>query len=138
MIAKFDHYVRKYGDDFGLFMVDYTTLLEDADDWNSIGKITKRLKSAAQRLGKPCLQVAQAKRGQRGRAITRDDIGYSWKMAEDSDKVFTITRESRNQLKLLCDKNRLGREGWNSFMTVNPDKGSFEEVEGPMASEHKF
>ena len=137
VIAKFDHYVRRFGNDFGLFIVDYTTLLEDANDWKDIKSITRRLKVTAQRLGKPCVQIAQARRGQRGREITRDDVGYSWGMVEDSDKVFTITREPNGYLSILCDKNRLGEEGWKFMVQVRPDKGSFVEVEDNTLS-HKF
>ncbi len=59
-------------------------------------------------------------------------------MVEDSDKVFTITRENSDQLKILCGKNRLGTEGWNTYVQINPDKGTFEEVDPVIATEHAF
>lgn len=131
VIAKFDHYVRKYGDDFGMMMVDYTSLLEDGGtDWDQLKKITRKFKIAAHNLGKPILQIAQAKRGPRNRRITRDDIGYAWGMIEDSDKVFAISRESNGYLNVLCDKNRLGEEEWSTMVQADPDKGRLIEVEG--------
>jgi replicative DNA helicase len=139
LISKFDHYIRKFGDDFGLMIVDYTSLLEDGGtDWNDLKKVTRRFKIAAHNLGKPILQVAQAKRGARGRKITREDIGYAWGMVEDSDKVFAISRERHNLLSMLCDKNRGGEEGWTLALNVDPDKGKIIEVEGSLARSASF
>ncbi len=98
----------------------------------------RRLKVTAQRLGTPCIQIAQAKRGARGRSITRDDIGYAWGMVEDSDKVFTITRELNGYLKILCDKNRLGEEGWSFMIRTNPDLGRFQLVDSASRRDHAF
>ncbi len=111
-------------------------LLDDANDWNDLKQITRKLKMTAQRLGKPCIQIAQAKRGARNREIRRDDIGYAWGMVEDSDTVMTITREDRKYIRILCDKARGSEEGWGFMVRVDPDLGIFQATEN--ANEHAF
>ncbi len=59
-------------------------------------------------------------------------------MVEDSDKVITITREPNGYLKLLCDKNRLGPEGWSFMVRANPDLGRFQQVDSSSRRDHAF
>ncbi len=101
VIAKIDHYVRRFGEDFGLMIVDYVTLLEDAsDDWRDIKKASNRLKAAAMRYKVPILLLAQARRGTAGRVLQLDDIAYGYSMTHDI--LVRFTRDRVHLIGVLC------------------------------------
>ncbi len=96
------------------------------------------MKVTAERTGVPIVQLAQARRGDRNREIQLEDIGLSYAMVQDSDKVFLLTRQRGNVLRIKAGKIRLGKDGWSFYIDTDHDIGKFNEIDEGRASSHAF
>lgn len=114
--------------------LDYITLMDgasgDADDWRSIGKLSKGLKQIAQQYQAPIIAAAQLNR----EAATMKDFAGPDKLAEsdslgrDADVVITARQMSKHVLAFKLVKFRHGRDGYIWYCKFLPNTGHFEEI----------
>jgi replicative DNA helicase len=114
--------------------LDYITLMDgssgEADDWRSIGKLSKGLKQIAQQTGIPIIAAAQLNR----EAATMKDLAGPDKLAEsdsigrDADAVITARQLSKHVLAFKLAKFRHGRDGYIWYTKFLPNTGHFEEI----------
>jgi replicative DNA helicase len=117
-----------------ILFLDYITLMDgssgEADDWRTIGKLSKSLKQIAQQYQTPIVAAAQLNR----EAANMKDLAGPDKLAEsdsigrDADAVITARQLSKHVMAMKLAKFRHGRDGYVWYCRFLPNTGHFEEI----------
>lgn len=120
-----------------ILFVDYITLLDQhGDDWRAIDRLSKDMKSLAQRYGIPIVCAAQINRAGEGREPPKAaHLSGADAIGQDADAVITMAQITRHVIKFRLAKYRHGPDGDTWYTDFSPNKGVYEEISGDKAEE---
>jgi replicative DNA helicase len=130
-----------------LAVVDYLTLMETGDghgnkargddDWQSLAKLSKRLKMVAGQTGTPLVLAAQLNRSAANQrdVPTADTLAESDAIGRDADLIVMIQKRSARVLTMSVAKFRHGADGQRWYARYEPNVGLFAEIDGDEAGE---
>jgi replicative DNA helicase len=110
-------------------LLDYITLVEGAEDWQSLSNLSTNIKQTAQRYGIPIITAAQINRnGARSKDQDLDDIAGADRIGQDADLVINVQQFSQSVVVMHVVKFRHGPKGWRFYMKFDPNQGVMEEI----------
>lgn len=118
--------------------LDYISLVEGAEDWQSIANLSTHLKQTAQRYGIPIVTAAQVNRdGARSKVQDLDNLAGADRIGQDADLVINVQQFSKSVVVMHVVKYRHGPKGWRFYLRFDPNQGVMEEITYEQACELK-
>lgn len=112
-----------------ILYLDFLTLMEGADDWQSTAALSTALKRLATRYHIPLVTAAQINRsgaGSKNQGL--ETIGASDRIGQDADLVINVQKFSKSVVTMKVVKFRHGPEGQMFYLKFDPNMGVMEEV----------
>lgn len=112
-----------------IVFLDFLTLMEGADDWQSTANLSTNIKRLAQRYRRPIVTAAQVNRkGVEGRDQGLDTLAGSDRLGQDADLVINAQKFSKSVICMTVVKFRHGPEGQKFYLKFDPNMGVMEEI----------
>jgi replicative DNA helicase len=114
-----------------IFFLDYLTLMEGADDWQSSANLVTALSQTAKRSGCAIVTAAQVNRkGAESKEIDLEHLSVTDRLGNDADLVVVIERfgNCRTVVRMKVIKFRHGPSGYTFFLKFDPNQGVMEEI----------
>jgi replicative DNA helicase len=112
-----------------ILFLDFLTLLEGADDWQSTANLSTEIKRMAQRYRIPIVSAAQVNRkGEGSREQGLDTIAGTDRLGQDADLVINARKFSKSVIVMTVVKFRHGPEGQQFYLKFDPNMGVMEEI----------
>jgi KaiC/GvpD/RAD55 family RecA-like ATPase len=112
-----------------IYFLDFLTLVEGADDWQSIASISTAIKRMATRYQIPIVTAAQINRsGANSKHQGLETISASDRIGQDADLVINAQKFSKSVIVYTIVKYRHGPEGMSFYLKFDPNQGVMEEI----------
>jgi replicative DNA helicase len=112
-----------------IYFLDFLTLMEGADDWQSVAALSTAIKRTATRYHIPIVTAAQINRtgaGSQNQGL--ETIGASDRIGQDADLVINAQRFSKRVVVFRVVKFRHGPGGAIFYLKFDPNLGVMEEI----------
>lgn len=114
-----------------IFFLDYLTLMEGADDWQSSANLVTSLSQTAKRTGCAIVTAAQINRkGAESKEIDLEHLSVTDRLGSDADLVVVVERfdNCRTVVRMKVIKFRHGPSGYTFYLKFDPNQGVMEEI----------
>jgi replicative DNA helicase len=110
--------------------LDYITLMESEDGWESKAKLSAGLKQIAGQYQVPVIAAAQLNRahGLGKEPPGAEALSQSDAIGQDADVVVTMKQQSKRVILMKLVKFRHGRDGYSWYTAFKPNTGHFQEI----------
>lgn len=114
-----------------IFFLDYLTLMEGADDWQSSANLVTSLSRCAKRTGCAIVTAAQINRkGAESKEVDTEHLSVTDRLGQDADLVVVVEKFGGCQsvVRMKVIKFRHGPSGYVFFLKFDPNQGVMEEI----------
>lgn len=114
-----------------VFYLDYLTLMEGADDWQSSANLVTSLSRTAKKTGCAIVTAAQINRkGADSKEIDTEHLSVTDRLGQDADLVVVVEKFQGCQsvVRMKVIKFRHGPSGWTFYLKFDPNQGVMEEI----------
>lgn len=109
--------------------LDYLTLIEGAEDWQSTANLSTQIAQTAKQTGCAIVTAAQVNRNGAGtREQGLEHLAATDRLGQDADLVISVQQFSRSVLVMSVVKFRHGPTGWKLYLKFDPNMGVMEEI----------
>jgi replicative DNA helicase len=123
-----------------ILFLDYLTLVEGADDWQSTANLTTGLARVGKQSGCAIVTAAQINRsGASAREMGTEHLAATDRLGWDADLLIVVQRfrGCHSVLELSIPKFRHGPDGHRFYLKFDPNQGVMEEITYEQAEELK-
>lgn len=112
-----------------IVFLDQLSLMDGADDWQSITALSTAIKRLATRYQVPIVTAAQINRagaGSKNQGV--ENIANADRIGQDADLVINVQKFSKSVVSMRVVKFRHGPEGQIFYLKFDPNMGVMEEI----------
>lgn len=114
-----------------IFYLDYLTLMEGAEDWQSTANMVSSLSRCAKQSGCAIVTAAQINRkGAEAKEVDTEHLSATDRLGQDADLMVVVQKfqgcQTVVQMKVV--KFRHGPSGWTFYLKFDPNQGVMEEI----------
>lgn len=112
-----------------IVFLDQLSLMDGADDWQSITTLSTAIKRLATRYQIPIVTAAQINRsGANSKIQGVENIANADRIGQDADLVINVQKFSKSVVSMRISKFRHGPEGQIFYLKFDPNLGVMEEI----------
>lgn len=112
-----------------IVFLDFLTLMEGAEDWQSAANLSTSIKRLAQKYRIPIVTAAQINRkGAESKDPNLEHLGVTDRLGQDADLVINAQKFSQSVVVMKVIKFRHGPEGQKFYLKFDPNMGVMEEI----------
>jgi replicative DNA helicase len=114
-----------------VFFLDYLTLMEGNEDWQSSANLVSSLSRTAKRTGCTIVTAAQINRkGAESKEIDTEHLSVTDRLGQDADLIVVVEKFQGCQsvVRMKVIKFRHGPSGWTFYLKFDPNQGVMEEI----------
>lgn len=123
-----------------ILFLDYLTLVEGSDDWQSTANLTTSIARSAKESGTTIVTAAQINRNGAGaKEVGTEHLSATDRLGQDADLLIVVQRfrGCHTVLELTIAKYRHGPDGYKFYLKFDPNQGEMEEITYEQAVELK-